>query len=149
MRQKLKKNPDLHRRWILYLCIEKTFIDHQTKEATTGFDNPKKIQTCIAGGFHICVLRKPILIIKPRRLRLAYFMQVVFIYQIFDQVCYIWEMDLFDDLAYLVGDVFLPAWGGAILVGALVLWMNKKQFIQRVSHGGIMLTLISLISSSH
>ncbi len=50
---------------------------------------------------------------------------MVFIYQIFDQVCYIWDMDLFDDLSYLVGDVFLPAWGGAILVGAIVLWINK------------------------
>ena len=36
----IKKNTDLHRRWISYLCIEKTFIDHQTKEFTTGFDNP-------------------------------------------------------------------------------------------------------------
>ena len=38
----IKKNPDLHRRWISYLCIEKTYIDHQTKEFTTRFDNPKK-----------------------------------------------------------------------------------------------------------
>jgi hypothetical protein len=29
----------------------------------------KKIQTCIAGGFHVCVLRKHLLIIKPRSLR--------------------------------------------------------------------------------
>jgi hypothetical protein len=35
-----KKNPDLHRRWISCLCIEKTYIDHQTKEVTTRFDNP-------------------------------------------------------------------------------------------------------------
>jgi hypothetical protein len=33
------------------------------------FQNDVKIQTCIAGGFHICVLRKHLLIIKPRSLR--------------------------------------------------------------------------------
>jgi len=36
----IKKNTSLHRRWISYLCMEKIFIDHQTKEFTTGFDNP-------------------------------------------------------------------------------------------------------------